>query len=419
MNPPRRHPSRPTRTRRLAAGALAAALAAGCAEVERVQHALFDTRTPRERYEAALDAAGLRTAALVQDWRAAAAQALAEAPAVSVPHVEEGSVARTEVAAFAVRVTVQRGQEVAFAFTLHGDTTSQVFLDAWQVTDSTGALRRVAAADSGRRELVFEPRHAGDYVLRAQPELLRGGRFTLSLRLAPTLAFPVERGTNDDIGGAFGAPRDGGVRSHQGIDIFARRGTPALAASDAVVRRVGENGLGGRTVWLRDERGNGLYYAHLDSQAVTEGQVVRRGDTVGFVGNTGNARRTPPHLHFGVYRRGEGPLDPTWFVRRLDATVPRLAADTGLLGRRGIAARSTDLLAAPAAGAPARDSVPRQGEVLVLAATGGWYRVRLEGGRTGFVRAGRLRPAPADTSGMPARAPSLARGVTGVSTGAQ
>lgn len=411
MPPP---PALPTQGRRTAAVVLAATLAAaGCAKVEQVQRRLFDTRPPRERYEAGLEAAGLGTSALVRDWLAAGERALADPPPVSPPHVEEGFIARAEVAAFAVRVAVRRGQEVTFTFDLLGDTVSQVFLDAWHVADSAGTLRRVASADSGSRVLAFEPRREGTYVLRAQPEILRGERFTLGVRLVPTLAFPVLRGTNDDIGGAFGAPREGGARSHQGIDIFARRGTPALAASDAVVRRVGENGLGGLTVWLRDDRGNGLYYAHLDSQAVREGQVVRRGDTVGFVGNTGNARRTPPHLHFGVFRRGEGPLDPTWFVRRLDGAVPRLTADTGLLGRRGTLTRSTDLLEAPAAGAAARGPLPRNTDVLVLAATSGWYRVRLDGGITGFVRAGRVRPTPADTAGAAAAAPRLAGRGTG------
>jgi hypothetical protein len=96
-----------------------------------------------------------------------------------------------------------------------------------------------------------------------------------------------------------------------------RAATPALAAADGVVRGVGVTSLGGKVVWLRDEDGHALYYAHLDRQYVTEGQQVRTGDTLGFIGNTGNARTTPPHLHFGIYARGEGPVDPWYFVYRL------------------------------------------------------------------------------------------------------
>ena len=89
-----------------------------------------------------------------------------------------------------------------------------------------------------------------------------------------------------------------------------------MAAAPGTVTRVNETNLGGKVVWLRDTLGNSLYYAHLDSQAVSSGMQVNIGDTLGFVGNTGNARTTPPHLHFGVYRRGEGPVDPWWFLHR-------------------------------------------------------------------------------------------------------
>jgi murein DD-endopeptidase MepM/ murein hydrolase activator NlpD len=57
-----------------------------------------------------------------------------------------------------------------------------------------------------------------------------------------------------------------------------------------------------------------LYYAHLDRHAVSAGQRVRKGEIVGFIGNTGNARTTAPHLHFGIYRRGQGAIDPLYYV---------------------------------------------------------------------------------------------------------
>jgi hypothetical protein len=106
----------------------------------------------------------------------------------------------------------------------------------------------------------------------------------------------VKPGTERDIGSRFGAPRDAGARSHHGIDIFARRGTPVVAAATGVVNRVNVTDIGGKVVWVRDVLGNSLYYAHLDSQAVSSGMRVNVGDTLGFVGNTGNARTTPPHL---------------------------------------------------------------------------------------------------------------------------
>jgi murein DD-endopeptidase MepM/ murein hydrolase activator NlpD len=113
----------------------------------------------------------------------------------------------------------------------------------------------------------------------------------------------------------FRDPRDAGRREHHGVDIFAPRDTPVVAAASGFVSSVGTNRLGGNVVWLWDpDRKQSHYYAHLSSQAVRIGQRVDAGDVVGYVGNTGNARTTPPHLHFGIYAFREGPIDPLPFV---------------------------------------------------------------------------------------------------------
>src|SRR5690606_2218594 len=133
---------------------------------------------------------------------------------------------------------------------------------------------------------------------------------------------PVAASARQHIGSFFGDARDGGGRQHEGIDIFAARHTPVVAAADGVVGRVGNNRLGGKVVWLRPKnRPVNLYYAHLDSQLVTFGQVVNEGDTLGLMGNTGNARTTPPHLHFGVYGPA-GAVDPLPFIRSKKMIAP-------------------------------------------------------------------------------------------------
>ncbi len=115
------------------------------------------------------------------------------------------------------------------------------------------------------------------YVLRVQPELLRSGAYTLTLTTEPSLAFPVSGKSNKAVQSFFGAERDAGARLHKGIDIFAPRGTPVLAATRGVVRSISPNNLGGNVVWLSDsDRGQTLYYAHLDRHNVVEGQRVRR-----------------------------------------------------------------------------------------------------------------------------------------------
>ncbi|HEX7155517.1 MAG TPA: M23 family metallopeptidase [Thermoanaerobaculia bacterium] len=97
-------------------------------------------------------------------------------------------------------------------------------------------------------------------------------------------------------------PRDGGKRKHKGIDIFAPKGTPLVAVTDGVISFIGEQPKGGLCLWLTTENGTSFYYAHLDRWAagIYEGMEVKAGDLLGYVGNTGNAKSTPPHLHFAI-----------------------------------------------------------------------------------------------------------------------
>jgi murein DD-endopeptidase MepM/ murein hydrolase activator NlpD len=113
--------------------------------------------------------------------------------------------------------------------------------------------------------------------------------------------------TGRDFSNDWGYPRSGG-RTHQGNDVFANRGTPVVAIQDGRVVRMNtqDRGLGGLTVTYRSSDGSEWYNAHLHTIAagLTVGSSVSAGDTIGTVGNTGNARTTPPHLHLG--RRIDG-----------------------------------------------------------------------------------------------------------------
>jgi murein DD-endopeptidase MepM/ murein hydrolase activator NlpD len=102
----------------------------------------------------------------------------------------------------------------------------------------------------------------------------------------------------------WGAARGGG-RHHEGIDIFAPKDTPVVSTTRGVVTRVGTNTLGGQVVWVLGPGLESHYYAHLDRFAnVHPGDIVNAGDVLGYVGRTGNARTTPFHLHYGIYRFG-------------------------------------------------------------------------------------------------------------------
>ena len=99
-------------------------------------------------------------------------------------------------------------------------------------------------------------------------------------------------------------------RRHEGIDIFAEKGTPVLAATEGIVLQLDETPVGGKVVWVFGPAGQNHYYAHLDRfGTVRAGDRIRSGTLLGYVGNTGNAKTTPPHLHYGVYTN-EGAINP-------------------------------------------------------------------------------------------------------------
>jgi peptidoglycan LD-endopeptidase LytH len=121
------------------------------------------------------------------------------------------------------------------------------------------------------------------------------------------IKMPVDDVTKREIADTWGAPRSGG-RTHEGQDIFAPKGTKILSATNGYVYKIGENNLGGQTVSVISSGGRIYYYAHLDEYApnLKVGDPVTTRTVLGFVGTTGNAEGTPPHLHFGVYTFGFG-----------------------------------------------------------------------------------------------------------------
>jgi peptidoglycan LD-endopeptidase LytH len=120
------------------------------------------------------------------------------------------------------------------------------------------------------------------------------------------------------IGQGWGAPRDGGRRRHQGIDLLAGAGTPLVAVKSGRITRLSnhDRGRGGISLWLRDARGTAYYYAHNQHNLVRLGQRVRAGQLLARVGATGNAKGGPPHLHFQLHPGGGRPVSPDAVVRR-------------------------------------------------------------------------------------------------------
>lgn len=124
------------------------------------------------------------------------------------------------------------------------------------------------------------------------------------------LAMPVQGVRMRQIADTWGAARSEG-REHSGQDIFAKKGTTVYSATEGYVLRVGENRLGGKVVFVYGAGGRRYYYAHLDDFApdLKPGDYVTTSSLIGYVGATGNAKNTPPHLHFGVYG-ADGAMNP-------------------------------------------------------------------------------------------------------------
>lgn len=107
-----------------------------------------------------------------------------------------------------------------------------------------------------------------------------------------------------NLSDTWGAARSQG-RTHEGIDIFAARGTPIQATTAGIVSKIGENTLGGRVVVIVGPGGADHYYAHLEEYAdIAPNDWVDAGDIIGYVGDSGNAKGTPPHVHYGIYIQG-------------------------------------------------------------------------------------------------------------------
>lgn len=366
------------------------ALSVSCSRSTRLER-LFDRQSPYEKYRLQLEEGHLHHTALGKDWIAAGQNSLHDSLRVNIPYQETGYLAPDAPQAISFRYFVREGQRLQIRLQPLTQPEARFFLDVFSV-EADSSLRPLYHSDS-LPQISYEAERDTWHLLRVQPELLRGGAYTLELRAGPSLPFPVDGRDSQAVQSFFGAPRDGGRRSHKGIDIFAPRGTPVLAVARGVIDHRTSSGRGGKVVWLRSpDKGFRLYYAHLDSQLVRPGQRVQAGDTLGFVGNTGNARSTPPHLHFSIYRFGRGAVDPFPFVDAPDID-PLLAAESSELG---IYARTTasmsNIRQAPRLSSERVGRVSRHSWLQVEGKSKDWFRVSLADGLRGYVHQSLVEP---------------------------
>ncbi len=277
-------------------------------------HKIFGrNKTPHEQYADKLEDRNLDNTPEGRAWIAASKKALENPQTIGLPYRQNGFFQTDRPRSLGLKFRARQGERLTFTLSKKNASKFTLFADLFKANGITGAA--VLSADTSLLQFNYDVDEPGDYILRLQPQLFQSGEYSLSISTGPSLGFPLSH-AKAKVASFWGDDRDGGKRSHEGIDIFAPKYSPAIAVADGYVVGVKQEGIGGKTVWLRPEGKNyTLYYAHLDKQLVNEGQFVKKGEVIGLVGNTGNAKYTAPHLHFGVYTL-RGAIDPLPFVNQ-------------------------------------------------------------------------------------------------------
>ena len=181
-----------------------------------------------------------------------------------------------------------------------------------------GTVLRIAYASASASDGVApapKPKAKPKPKPKPKPKRSKPPTRTHVLLTAKGFVFPVYG--KHDYTDTFGAPRaDTGF--HAGNDIFAATGTPVVAVCDGSLNRVGTLPISGNRLWVKcSKTGDSFFYAHLSAYATdTRGGLrVKAGQVIGFVGSTGDAEKTPPHLHFEVHPGNRGAVDPYPFLR--------------------------------------------------------------------------------------------------------
>ncbi|WDF67487.1 M23 family metallopeptidase [Sphingobacterium oryzagri] len=334
-------------------------------------------RTERGKYESSFR----KDDSLFNRWKSAHDQAMAAPLTIALPYQATLQIADVAASALVYQIAVKQGQRLVAELSTLSDS-SRIFLEFFD-GHAFSNKKLLAERSDLSNEVNWSANRDDSVRVSLQPLLHDSAVYHLKIYAQPAYHFPVLGKDNRAIQSFWGADRDGGARRHEGIDIFATRGTPVLAVADGHVGFAGERGrLGGKQVWLQEkELGFRIYYAHLDSTSVYTGDAVALGDTLGFVGNTGNAAGGPPHLHFGVYGSG-GAVDPLNFVKKI--TVP--SGRTYSFNMKQIrVTKNTQLRQGPDVTYPARLQLQAGEDIKVLARTGNWWHVMARDSIPGFV----------------------------------
>lgn len=354
---------------------------------------VFKSNTPYEEYKSLLEKAEFKKTALARQWIKAGEDALHDSLSVSLPHVETGYFQASRPDAHSYQFQVKGGQKLKVSLeAVKNDKNSTLFVDLFESDDSQ--WEQIAYGDSSNN-LEHEFKKSRLCLLRIQPELLTDFYYTVKISVSPLFSNPVSGASNQSIQSIFGDPRDGGLRSHEGIDIFASRGTPVVAPANGVITRVGDTNLGGKVIWMRDTKRNlNYYFAHLDRQIVNAGKMVKQGDTLGLVGNTGNARYTTPHLHFGIYQYGA--INPLGYIQTVDNNIEKVAIDTSVLGKPfKIVNQKVHFRKGPGTKYGIESELKEHTFLTISGESHDWYRAQLPDKQEGYIYKSLIKPIAA------------------------
>jgi len=350
---------------------------------------VFSKKTVREKYEDKLIKDSGKNNPAVNAWLNAAEYSLNNPLNIPPTYSEFGRFSANNHTATSLKVFVKRGQKLVVRLNKTSPRPYAVYMDLWHAADSiTGfALEYILSADTASNSLEYIAAKDEKLIIRFQPQITSDGSYAISIIPMASFTFPIAASVKSNIGSFWGAGRDGGARKHEGIDIFAPAKSPAVAVADGYISSVSENILGGKIIFLQPDKTNyNVYYAHLDQQLVTTGQRVKAGDVIGLTGNTGNAKHTASHLHFGIYTFG-GPIDPLAFVEKTKEPTTKL--ENKALNPAMITSRQTKVYADLSMQQPIA-TLNKDISLQAEAFSGKHYRVILPDGRKAFAEAKNL-----------------------------
>lgn len=361
----------------------------GCSHLNRAKD-LVTNPTAKERYQRDFNI----SSDLFQIWEEQAQLALNDSVQIELPYFQTGRFRPKAFQVYSYNIRLNPGERLEVA--VEADSASSlVFIDLFlQEKDTMTAYQRITGTGYEKRSLRNEIKEPGLYKIIIQPEINANTTFSIKMKKSSVYEFPVAGGINKNIKSFWGASRDGGRRSHEGIDIFAPRGTPVIAATNGRITSSGERGLGGKQVWLRDtERGQSLYYAHLDSIAPLGNSRVKKGDTIGYVGNTGNARTTAPHLHFGIYKGYSGAIDPLSFIYQIDEPNFDHAAIDAPVQERLVTKATSNLRDQPTTkNSRIIGNLTAQDTLQMLGKANDWFHIRTAQNQAAFIHESLVSP---------------------------